>query len=223
MGFIGGLPLTQVIVRSSTNQQSGGKTKASTIIHGLLLLISILAIPRVLNLIPLGVLAAILLVVGYKLAKPALFEKMFRQGKGQLVPFLVTIIGIVFTDLLIGIALGMVVAVSVILYNNYKIPYKMRSENLEGKDKIEILLAEDVTFLNKASILKTLEQIPNNSLVEINASSTKFIHHDVIEIIEDFKVSAGFRDIIVNIINLYNDKQELPMQHFKLANGKNQQ
>ena len=96
----------------------------------------------------------------------------------------------------------------------------MRSENLEGKDKIEILLAEDVTFLNKASILKTLEQIPNNSTVEINASNTKFIHQDVIEIIEDFKVSANFRDIIVSIVNLYKDKQELPMQHFKLANGK---
>ena len=148
---------------------------------------------------------------------------MYKQGKGQLAPFMVTIIGIVFTDLLMGIALGMVVAVSVILYNNYKIPYKMRSENLEGKDKIKIVLAEDVTFLNKASILKTLEQIPNNSFVEIDASNTKFIHHDVIEIIENFEVSADFRNINVKIINLYKDKQELPMQHFKLANGNTQQ
>ena len=221
-GFIGGLPITQVIVRSSTNQQSGGKTKASTIMHGMLLLISIIAIPKVLNLIPLGVLAAILLVVGYKLAKPALFKMMYNQGKGQLAPFLVTIIGIVFTDLLMGISLGMVVAVSVILYNNYKIPYKMRKENLEGKDKIKIVLSEDVTFLNKASILKTLEQIPDNSLVEIDASNTKFIHHDVIEIIEDFSVSAEFRNIVLKTINLYKDKQELPIQHFKLANGKTQ-
>lgn len=221
-GFIGGLPVTQVIIRSSTNQQSGGKTKASTIMHGILLLVSIIAIPKVLNLIPIGVLAAILLVVGYKLAKPELFRMMYKQGKGQLAPFLVTIMGIVFTDLLMGIALGMVVAVSIILYNNFKIPYKMRKENLEGKEKIEIILSEDVTFLNKASILKTLAQIPDNTFIEINASNTRFIHQDVIEIIEDFGVSAEFRNINLETINLYKDKQELPMQHFRLANGKKQ-
>ncbi len=219
-GFIGGLPVTQVIVRSSANQQSGGKTKASTIMHGILLLISIVIIPKVLNLIPLGVLAAVLLVVGYKLAKPALFRKMYREGLGQFVPFVVTILGIVFTDLLMGIALGMIVAVFIILRNNFKIPFKMQRENLEGKENIKIILSDDVTFLNKASILKALEQIPDYTFVEIDATNTKFIHFDVIEIIEDFKVNAEFRNIRVKTINLYKDKQEMPIQHFQLANGK---
>ncbi|HFA49335.1 MAG TPA: SulP family inorganic anion transporter [Bacteroidetes bacterium] len=219
-GFIGGLPLTQVIVRSSANMQSGGKTKTSAIVHGMLLLISIVAIPKILNLIPLGVLAAILLVVGYKLAKPALFKKMYKEGLGQFVPFVVTILGIVFTDLLTGIALGMVVAVFIILRNNYKIPFKMQKENLEGRDKIKIALSEDVTFLNKASILKTLEQIPSGTSVLIDASNTKFIHFDVIEIIENFKISAKSRNIKVTVINLYQGKQETPVQHFKLMNGK---
>ncbi len=219
-GFIGGLPVTQVIVRSSANQQSGGKTKASTIIHGVLLLISIVLIPKVLNLIPLGVLAAILLVVGYKLAKPALFKKIYNEGMGQFIPFVVTVLGIVFTDLLMGIGLGMVVAVFIILRNNYKIPYKMQKENLEGKDKIRIVLAEDVTFLNKASILKTLDQIPNNTMVEIDATNTHFIHHDVTEIIEDFEVNAKSRDIHVKTINLYKGKQEEPIPHFKLSDNK---
>lgn len=218
-GFVGGLPLTQVIVRSSANMQSGGRTKASTILHGFWLLISVVTIPNVLNMIPLGVLAAILLVVGYKLAKPELFKRMYREGLGQLIPFLITIIGIVFIDLLMGIALGMVVAVFIILRNNYKVPYKMLTENLTGKDKIKIVLSEDVTFLNKASILKALDQIPDNTHVVIDASNTKFIHFDVVEIIENFIESAKNRNITVDVINLYEHKREEPIPHFKLANG----
>lgn len=218
-GLIGGLPVTQVIVRSSANMQSGGKTKASAIMHGMLLLGSIIAIPAVLNHIPLATLAAILLVVGYKLAKPALFTKMYSQGWGQFIPFMVTILGIVFTNLLAGIALGMVVAVFIILRNNFKVPFKMKKENLEGKDNIRIVLSEDVTFLNKASIQKTLAQIPDNTTVEIDASNTHFIHHDVIEIIEDFQINAESRNIIVTTIDLYKELQETPPQHFKLANG----
>lgn len=220
-GFVGGLPVTQVIVRSSANVQSGAKTKASAIIHGILLLISVVAIPRVLNMIPLGVLAAILLVVGYKLAKPALFKRMYKEGLGQFIPFVVTIVGIVFTDLLVGIALGMVVAIFIILRNNFKVPFKMNHENLEGKKEIKIVLSEDVTFLNKASILKALEQIPDGTKVFIDAKQTKFIHFDVIEIIENFIASAKSRDIEVNTIDLYKGKQESPIQHFKLANGNN--
>ncbi len=220
-GLIGGLPVTQVIVRSSANAQSGGKSKAATIVHGILLLISIIAIPQILNLIPLATLAAILLVIGYKLAKPALFKKMYAQGPGQFYPFIVTILGIIFTDLLMGIGLGMVVAISIILYNNYKIPYKMKRENLEGKDKIKIVLSEDVTFLNKASILKALGQIPNNTFVEIDASNTHFIHNDVCEIIEDFKINASIRNIKVSTKDLYKGKQLEPLQHFKLINNGN--
>ncbi len=215
-GLIGGLPVTQVIVRSSANQQSGGKTKASTVIHGLLLLTSIIAIPAVLNKIPLGVLAAILLVVGYKLAKPALFKKMYQQGAGQFIPFVVTVVGIVFTDLLVGIALGLVVAIFIILRNNYKVPYK--KENYNGTDKLKIMLSEDVTFLNKASILKALSEIPDNTEVIIDASFNKFIHYDVIEIIEDFQISAVNRKIKVEVKNLSRDKVNEPIQHFKLTN-----
>ena len=217
-GFVGGLPLTQVIVRSSANQQSGGKTKASTIMHGILLLLSIIAIPKVLNMVPLGVLAAILLMVGYKLANFALFKRMYNEGLGQFIPFVITIFGIVLTDFLTGIALGMFVATFIILRNNYRIPFNMHREELEGKDLIRIVLSEDVTFLNKATILKSLEQIPNNSHVEIDATNTRFMHFDVIEIIENFVKSCTYRDIEIDVINLYENKQKMPIQHLKLAN-----
>ncbi len=216
-GFIGGLPVTQVIVRSSANQQAGGKTKMSAILHGIFLLISIIVIPKVLNFIPLGTLAAILLVVGYKLAKPALFKKMYNEGMEQFIPFVITIAGIVFTNLLLGIALGMMVAIFIILRNNFKVPYKMVHSNGDQGATYKIELAEDVTFLNKASILNTLNEIPFDSKVIIDASNTKFIHHDVIEIIEDFLVNAEVRDINVETINLYKGKQQEPIQHFKLS------
>jgi len=217
-GFVGGLPLTQVIVRSSANHQSGGKTKASAITHGVLLLISVIAIPHVINMIPLGVLAAVLLVVGYKLAKPSLFKKMYVDGLGQFIPFTITVLGIVFTDLLMGIGLGMAVAIFIILKNNFRIPFKLQKENLEGKHDIRIVLSEDVTFLNKASVLKALDQIPEGTVVEIDASHTKFIHYDVVEIIEGFVISAEHRNIEVTIVDLYDHKQASPIQHFRLAN-----
>lgn len=218
-GLIGGLPVTQVIVRSSANQQSGGKTKASTIIHGLLLLISIIAIPTLLNLIPLGVLAAILLVVGYKLAKPALFKKMYKEGMGQFIPFVVTIVAIVFTDLLTGIGLGLIVAIIIILRNNFKIPYKMKNHGLEGKGKITIVLAEDVSFLNKASVLKALTEIPDDTEIHIDASKNHFIHFDVIEIIEDFEINAKTRNITVTITDLYKDQVDNPAIHYEISSN----
>ncbi len=216
-GLIGGLPVTQVIVRSSVNQQTGGKTKTSTIVHGVMMLVSVLAIPGVLNMIPLSSLAAILLTVGYKLARHELFKRMNRQGKGQFISFVVTLLAIVFTDLLIGIGLGMVVAISIILYNNYRVPYQLIKESLEGRNKIKIILSEDVTFLNKASILKSLEQIPDNTVVEIDASNTRFIHPDVSEIIEDFIINARSRNIGVATIDLYKNKRPEPLQHFKVT------
>jgi len=200
-GLIGGLPVTQVIVRSSANQQSGGKTKASTIIHGILLLISVIAIPKILNWIPLGTLAAILLVVGYKLAKPTLFKKMYGQGWEQFLPFVVTILGIVLIDLLWGIGIGMVVAIIMImLRNNFKIPYKVDKEHIGEKEKLKITLPKDVTFLKKATIQRSLSEIEDNSIVEIDASASQLIHPDVTEIIEDFQTNALTRNIQVNII-----------------------
>ena len=216
-GLIGGLPVTQVIVRSSANQQSGGRSKMSTIIHGFMILFSIILIPNLLNLIPLASLAAILFLVGYKLAKPALFKKMFTQGYEQFIPFVMTILGIIFTDLLMGIGLGLVIGVVIILMNNFRVPYILSQKEHEGNTHFKITLSEDVTFLNKASIQKSLAKLPNNCFVVIDASNTYFIHYDVLEIIEDFKISAENRNIKLELIDLYAHKSKKANQHFEVT------
>jgi len=199
-GFIGGLPVTQVIVRSSTNILSGGKTKVSAITHGVILLLSAMAIPHILNLIPLASLAAILFLVGYKLAKPSLFVEMYKKGWTNFIPFMVTILGIVFTDLLVGIGIGMAVAIFFVLYDNYKKPFLFESDKHFGPNgEIVLQLSEDVTFLNKANIQRALNIIPDNSKVVIDASKSIDIHQDVIEIIEEFQVNATERSIQVEI------------------------
>lgn len=213
-GLIGGLPITQVIVRSSANVQSGAKSKASAFFHGLLLLVSAMLIPWVLNLIPLSSLAAILFMVGYKLAKPSLFKEMYHKGKSQYIPFLVTIFGIVFTDLLKGIALGMAVGIIQILWNNFKIPYHFDPGSYQEGKPIRIHLAEEVTFLNKASILQTLNGLPDDSHVIIDASDNKFIHLDVVEIIEDFTLNAKTRDIEVEIVGHLEGSELKPVEAF---------
>ncbi|MBR9919250.1 MAG: SulP family inorganic anion transporter [Bacteroidetes bacterium] len=202
-GLIGGLPVTQVIVRSSTNIQSGGRTKMSAIIHGFLLLFCVMAIPFVLNLIPLASLAAILFVVGYKLAKPVLFKQMYKLGWNYFIPFVITILGIVFTDLLIGIGLGMAVAIFFLLYDNYKKPFLFEGNEHMSDDGgiVRLELAEDVTFLNKANIQKALNQIPDNSKIIIDASRSINIDQDVEEIIEDFKIHASYSNIEVEVID----------------------
>jgi MFS superfamily sulfate permease-like transporter len=205
-GFIGGLPVTQVIVRSSANIQSGGQSKASAFIHGILLLVSAMMIPRLLNLIPLASLAAILFLVGYKLAKPSLFITMYKMGKTQFIPFIVTIVGIVFTDLLIGIALGMVVAIINLLWNNYKVPYHFDPSKYKAGEPILIELAEDVSFLNKASIQRTLEEIPEDTHVIIDAHKAKTIHPDILEIFADFEEKTVERNIRAEIRGL-NEKE----------------
>lgn len=199
-GFIGGLPITQVIVRSSANIQSGGKSKMSAFFHGILILISVMAIPRLLNMIPLASLAAILLVVGYKLANPATFRAVYAEGKRQFIPFMVTIVGIVFTDLLTGIALGMVVAIVDILWNNFKRPYHFDINEHNPGDPITIQLSEDVSFLNKASIMRTLDLIPENESITIDASQVLSVHPDIIEIIDNFADNADKKNINVTII-----------------------
>ncbi len=216
-GFLGGLPVTQVIVRSSANVQSGAKSKLSTIIHGGLLLLSVLALPAVINLIPLATLAAILFVVGYKLAKPAIFKKMYSQGMGQFIPFTVTVLGIVFTDLLIGIGLGIHVAVIVILIQNYRLPFQVSNLPQERGEKVRITLAQQVTFLNKASVLKTLDSIPEASSVEIDASESAFIHQDVVEIIDNFAQSSKSKDIEVEVVGLDNHRRDMPQTSMKVA------
>lgn len=186
-GLIGGLPVTQVIVRSSANINSGGRTKMSTIIHGILLLGCAILIPVVLNLIPLACLAAVLLLVGYKLAKVSLFKDMYKLGMEQFIPFVVTIAAILATDLLKGIAIGMAVAIFFILRKNYRTSYFFHKNEVHEGEQITIKLSEEVTFLNKASIQLMLEELPDNHKVVIDGSNSISIDYDVVEIIQDFK------------------------------------
>jgi MFS superfamily sulfate permease-like transporter len=201
-GLIGGLPITQVIVRSSANIQSGGRTKLVAIIHGLLLLISVILIPTLLNKIPLSVLAAILLVVGYKLAKPAVFKEMVQLGWKQWIPFTVTVVGIIFTDLLIGIGLGLVVGVIVILIKSFQNSHFLHIEDKSnGKHRIKMTLAEEVTFFNKGAILKELDSLPRDTFLEIDVRKTRFLDYDIIEILQDFALKAKERAIDIQLIS----------------------
>ncbi len=213
-GMIGGLPITQVIVRSSANIQSGGRTKLSAVFHGVLLLISAIFIPNVLNLIPLSSLAAILIVVGYKLAKPSLFKQMYNAGRSEFIPYMVTILGIIFTDLLIGILMGLTVGIFQILYNNFRKPYVVQTINEEGGTKLKLELSENLTFLNKASIIETISHIPDETDIFIDATRSHFIHPDIIEILEDFKKNAEYRGINLEIIGL-DKEHDNPMKELK--------
>ncbi|MDG1090576.1 MAG: SulP family inorganic anion transporter [Flavobacteriaceae bacterium] len=201
-GMIGGLPVTQVIVRSSANIQSGGKTKMSAIIHGVLLLISVILIPTLLNKIPLSILAAILFIVGYKLAKPSLFVSMYKLGWKQFLPFAVTVTGIIFTDLLIGIALGLMVGIVVILIKSFQNSHFLHIEDKSnGVHKIKMTLAEEVTFFNKGAILKELDSLPLESYLELDVRKTRYLDNDIIEILEDFSEKARNRKININLIS----------------------
>jgi len=212
-GLVGGLPVTQVIVRSSANIQSGGKTKIATIIHGLFIAISVFILPDILNMIPLSSLAAILIMVGYKLAKPSIFKEMAEQGRDQFITFLITFLGIVFTDLLMGIGIGLAVGFFMILRKNFFTPFSF-SEKIDQGEPIEITLSENVTFLNKASILQALNAIPAKSEVIIDATFTHYIHPDVIEIIDDFVIHAKQQDISVNIKGDFHEVNKDHLNYF---------
>lgn len=186
-GLIGGIPITQVIVRSSANINAGGKSKLSAIMHGFILIATVIAIPDILNMIPLASLGAILLMVGYKLSKIGLYKSMYRLGWEQFLPFIITIIVVLLTDLLKGIIFGMIVAVFFILRKNYKNNYAREISEVDGKQTIRIILSEEVTFLNKGSIIQTLNNLPENSRVIIDGSKCNEIDYDVLEAIEEFK------------------------------------
>ena len=202
-GLIGGLPITQVIVRSSANISFGGRTKMSAILHGVLLLISAITIAGLLNMIPLASLAAILIMVGYKLAKPELFKQMYKLGWEQFVPFTATIVAILLTDLLKGITIGMMFGIFFTLRHSYKNSHhlhtKLSSEN--GNKVFHIQLAEEVSFFNKASVIKVLDEIPENSKVIIDCTRSKSIAHDVIELIINYRINAKSKNIQVETIN----------------------
>ncbi len=201
-GMIGGLPMTAVIVRTSANVNAGAKTKLSAIFHGLLLLVSVVGFATMLNQIPLACLAAVLLVVGYKLAKITLFKEMYKLGWEQFVPFFVTVVAIQFSDLLKGIALGMLVAIFYILRRNYRRDYEIHQDKQSEGGAITILLAEQVTFINKGSIAKKLSDIAAGTTVTIDASRAHYIDLDVLEIIYDFETSAKLKNIQVHLVQV---------------------
>ncbi len=208
-GLIGGLPVTQVIVRSSANINFGANTKMSEILHGIFLLISAILLTPILNLLPLASLAAILLMVGYKLTKPSLFKQMYRLGWTQFIPFVATIVGILLTDLLKGITIGILFGIFYVLRESYRNSHLHDVITMEsGHEVHRISLAEEVSFFNKASILKALDAIPENSKVSIDFTKSKSISFDVIELINDFEQNALTKNILVEkIIN--------PSQPFK--------
>lgn len=205
-GLLGGLPLTSVIVRSSANINAQARTKSSTIVHGILILISVLLFPAILNKIPLSSLAAILLVTGYKLCNPNLFKTMFSKGKYQWVPFVITVISIVFTDLLTGVGIGLAVSIAAILIGNFKNSYFFHKEKHREGDIILIHLSEEVSFLNKASIRETLDNIPENTTVIVDAFDSQYIDYDVLEIIQEFtEVKAPLKNITCKTVGFKNE------------------
>jgi SulP family sulfate permease len=210
-GLIGGLPVTQVIVRSSANISFGAKSKLSAIMHGVFLLVCALTIAQYLNMIPLASLATILIVVGYKLAKPALFKQMYALGWEQFVPFAVTVLAILLTDLLTGISVGMVVALFFTLHHSYRNSYHVSDTTTsEGSTTVRhFALAEEVSFFNKASIMAALEAIPANSKVIIDCTKSKSIAYDVREYINDYPLHAKLKNITVETINFIPPKSKL--------------
>lgn len=216
-GLLGGLPMTAVIVRSSANVNAGARTKMSAIMHGILLLLSLLFIPAAINYIPLSCLAAILLVTGYKLARLSLFKHMWHQGLSQFIPFVVTIIAVVLTDLLIGVGIGMLVGIFYILRTNMRNPFFYHISDSADHKVITIMLAEEVSFLNKAAIQITLTNLPKETEVIIDGTNSRYIDPDVLEIIHNYKHNAYTKGIIVRLVAIkdYYDVPKLKELIFK--------
>lgn len=201
-GLFGGLAITSVIVRSSANINAGAQSKLSTIIHGVFLLIAVVAIPFVLKMIPLSALAAILIFTGYKLAKVSIFKNAFKQGWKYWIPFIATIIVMLFTDLLKGVGVGLVIAFIFILIENMQIPFKVAVEKIDGKTEYLIQVSQHVTFLHKAVFIRTLNKIPQGSRLVIDARKTRFMDRDVTELLNEFKTAAHHKNITVEYLNI---------------------
>lgn len=202
-GFIGGIPITSVIVRSSVNINAGSKTKLSSIFHGIFLLLSLLLLGPFLNLIPLASLASILLVTGYKLTKVELYKDMYSKGYNQFIPFICTILAIVFTDLLVGVLIGLGISIFYLLKSNFNNPFVLKKETLHLDETIRLELPNQVSFLNKASIQETLWNIPEDSKVIIDATYSDYIDPDVLDIINNYKNTvSGLKNIKVNVLGI---------------------
>jgi MFS superfamily sulfate permease-like transporter len=209
-GLIGGLPMTSVIVRTSANVNAGAKTKLSAIAHGIFLMLAVLAIPALLNKIPMACLAAILIMIGLRLASPKVFKHMWHTGKYQFVPFIVTVIAVVLTDLLKGVSIGLAVSIIFILKGNMKLAYFFKKKEHHEGETIHIDLAQEVSFLNKAAIKQTLAHLPKNSKVVIDAANTVYIDFDVLQLIRDF-VNFGSKDKNISV-SLRNFKRAYKME-----------
>lgn len=197
-GLLGGIPLTAVVVRGSANVDAGARTKMAAITHGGLLLLAIVFIPFVLNWIPYASLCAILLITGYNLTQPKLYKNMFSLGWKQFLPFVVTIIMILATDLLIGVSVGLLLSVYFIIQNNFRAEYKITRRVINGKETELIKLNSNVTFLNKVKLKKALDEVPEHSILTIDGSNCNFVDYDILEIISEFETKAKDRHITLH-------------------------
>ncbi len=198
-GFLGAIPITAVIVRGSANVDAGARTRLAAFVHGIFLLFAVSLVPFLLNKIPYAVLAAILLITGYNLTKPKLYRNMWSLGLKQFVPFILTIIIILLTDLLIGVSAGLLLSVYYIVRNNFKAEYKIQQSKQDAKDVFYIKLNTNVTFLNKVKLKDALDKIPEYSVLTIDGSESNFIDYDILEIISEFENKARDRHIEVNL------------------------
>jgi len=205
-GFLGGIPMTSVIVRSSVNINAGGRTRLSAVIHGFLLLGSVMLLPTWLNMIPLASLAAILLVTGVKLASPALVRQMWNAGGSQFLPFATTVVAIVFSDLLIGVLIGLGVSIGFILRSNLRRPMRRIVEQHRGGDVLHVELANQVTFLNRAALTQILDEVPPGGHILLDAQDTDYVDPDILDLIRDFKQdTAPARGIAVSLLGFRED------------------
>lgn len=194
-GLLGGLPVTAVIVRSSANAEAGAKTRLSAFLHGLWLLLAVLVAAPLINYIPYCVLAVLLIKTGYNLAKPEMIAGVYKQGKEQFLPFIVTVTAVLFTDLLIGVLIGVAFAVYYLILHTYRAGYTLTEEFKEGKQHYYIDLALNVSFLNKKRMADMLDRLAEDSVVHINGAKSVYIDHDVLEIFHDFKAKAKAKNI----------------------------
>lgn len=198
-GLLGAIPMTAVVVRGAANVDAGGRTKLSAFTHGLFLLLAVLLVPFLLNQIPYASLAAILLVTGYNLTKPKLFRNMWSLGRKQFIPFTLTIFAILFTDLLIGVSIGLLISIYFIIQNNFKAEYKISTTRIHDIETRYIKLNSNVTFLNKVKLRKALDEVPEYSVLTIDGSECNFIDYDILEIVSEYHNKAHDRHIELHL------------------------
>jgi carbonic anhydrase len=209
-GLLGGLPVTSVIVRSSVNINTGNRTKASTLIHGLLLLVSVTFLPHWLNRIPLASLAAILIATGLKLASPGLFRQMLKSGREEAIRFFVTVSMILVTDLLVGILIGLAVSVFSILNSNLRKPLTKVHEDHVAGEVIRIELSNQVSFLNRAALMRALDEVPHDGHVLLDARGTDYVDADVLALIHEYEQEiAPARGVQISLVGFRDHYEQL--------------